>query len=160
MKTELAQTTSEATITLLKISITSQAKVIRMVGYGDISMQAAFITNYIINKSVDRLMGACMAPVSELTEVTGISSEAVAYKYINEAVDAGLLQAFKASGLATVYRPRYDFILRDSDPRVIGGDFWLEHSRMIRKYESAQIMQTMINCDEGIGKNNQRKGGY
>lgn len=160
MKTELAQTTSEATVTLLKISTASQAEVIRMVGYGGISMQAAFITNYIINKSMDRLMGACMAPVSELTEVTGISSEAVAYKYINEAIDAGLLQAFKASGLATVYRPRYDFILKDFDPRIIGNNLWLERSRMVRKYESAQIMQTMINCDEDVSQNNQSNGGY
>ena len=160
MKTESAQTTSEATVTLLRISTASQAEVIRMVSYGEISMQAAFVTNYIINKSVDRLMGACMAPVSELKEVTGVSSDAVAYKYINEAVSAGLLQAFKASGLATVYRPRYDIILRGSDPRVIGSDFWLEQSRMVRKYESAQIMRTMINCDEDISQNNQDRGGY
>lgn len=160
MNTRIMQKTSEATVALLKISTASQAEVIRMVSDNAISMQAAFITNYIINKSVNRLLGACIAPASEITEMTGISSEIAAYKYINEAVDAGLLQAFKASGFATVYRPRYDFILRGFDAYGIGSDLWLEHSRALRKYESAQIMQTMMNCDEDSGRANKNEGSY
>lgn len=154
------QNTSPSTIHLLRVSNASQAAVTRMVGDGVLSMQAAFITNYIINKSVARLMGACTAPASEIIRAMGISNQAVGYKYVNEAIDAGLLQAFKASGFATVYRPRYDNILNTFEADVIGSDFWLEQARVIRKQESAQIMQTMMNCNEDCSQESQGKGGY
>lgn len=148
MNTQIMQKTKESTATLLKVSMASHSAVIHMVGDGAISMQAAFITNYIITKSIDRLMGACMVPASEIVRAMGVSSQSIAYKYINEAVDAGLLQAFKASGLATVYRPRYDNILQGLDPAIIGSDVWLAHARAVRKYESPQIMQTLVNMQE------------
>lgn len=148
MNTNIMQKTNEPAAMLLKFSMASHSAVARMVADGDISMQAAFVTNYIVTKSIERLMGACIVPASEIVSAMGVSSQSVAYKYINEAVDAGLLQAFKASGFTTVYRPRYDNILQGLDAEVIGSDVWLARARALRKYESPQIMQTLLNAQE------------
>jgi len=132
-----------ATEMMLKMSLSSQIEITRMVGDGKISMQAGFIMNYMIIKSVERLMGACPVPASEIRHAMGVKSPAIGYKYLNEAIDAGLLQAFKSVGLTTVYRPRFDNILQECDPFFIGSDTWVAECRARRKDESAEIIETM-----------------
>lgn len=133
---------------LFKTALASQFAVTRMVGEGKVSMQAAFITNYIIMKSVERIGGVCAIPATEIRDAMGVGSPSVGYKYVNEAIDAGLLQVTRSAGMTNIYRPRYDNILNGFHALTLGDDDWLETARQVRENESSEVKQTWLTGEE------------
>lgn len=133
---------------LLKQTVASQFAVTRMVGEGKISMQAAFVTNYIIMKSMERINAPCAIPATEFRDAMGIASPAVGYKYVNEAVEAGLLQVIKSAGMTSTYSPRYDNILNGFDVLTLCDDDWIKKARQTRKKEGADVSQVWLKGEE------------
>ena len=99
----------------LKMTAAAHSTVIAMVGSGKLSMQAAFLMNYIIDRNMEERFVYCEIPASEIRSALGIKSPSVGYKYVQEALDAGVLDAIKESGKPTKYRPNYGQLKADKD---------------------------------------------
>lgn len=99
----------------LKITTLAHSSVIDMVGRGELSMQAAFLMNYIINKNMENRFVCSEIPAAEIRKALGIKSPSVGYKYVQEALDAGVLDAVKEAGKPTKYRPNYSVLKTEKD---------------------------------------------
>ena len=99
----------------LKITTLAHSSVIDMVGRGELSMQAAFLMNYIINKNMEDRFVFSEIPAAEIRKALGIKSPSVGYKYVQEALDVGVLDAIKEPGKPTKYRPNYSALKTEKD---------------------------------------------
>ena len=99
----------------LKMTAAAHSKVIAMVGSGKLSMQAAFLMTYIIDRNMEERFVYCEIPASEIRSALGIKSPSVGYKYVQESLDAGVLDAIKELGKPTKYRPNYSALSVDKD---------------------------------------------
>lgn len=99
----------------LKITTLAHSSVIDMVGRGELSMQAAFLMNYIINKNMENRFVCSEIPAAEIRKALGIKSPSVGYKYVQEALDVGVLDAVKEPGKPTKYRPNYSILKAEKD---------------------------------------------
>ena len=99
----------------LKVTTAAHSSVISMVGNGKLSMQAAFLMNYIIDKNMENRFVFFEVPAIEIRQALGVKSPSVGYKYVQEALDAGVLDAIKEAGKPTKYRPNYSALSVDKD---------------------------------------------
>lgn len=99
----------------LKITTLAHSSVIDMVGRGELSMQAAFLMNYVINKNMEDRFVFSEIPAAEIRKALGIKSPSVGYKYVQEALEVGVLDAIKETGKPTKYRPNYSVLNTEKD---------------------------------------------
>lgn len=111
---------------LLKLTTMAQSSVISMVGEGKLSMQAAFLMSYIIDKNMEDRFVFSEITAAQIRRALGIKSPSVGYKYVQEALDAGVLEAIKESGKPTKYRPNYRVLKSEKDCYPYS-EKWLEN---------------------------------
>lgn len=104
-----------SSLEFLKLTTMAHSSVISMVGEGKLSMPAAFLMGYIIDKNMENRFVFCEVPAVEIRKALGIKSPSVGYKYVQEALDAGVLEAIKESGKPTKYRPNYRVLKSEKD---------------------------------------------
>lgn len=97
---------------ILQMGADAQASVLKMVSSGDLSITASVVMTYMIDKGMNNNFIYADVSANDLRSALGIKSPSVGYKYVNECIDAGVLDAIKEIGKVTQYRVCLDKLLQ------------------------------------------------